>query len=71
LPNSVAKKIRRAEPPPFQLRQVANKLKTKIALGGEAFRHSDMRVRFPADFFPNDFPALLRIAARLKKGTED
>lgn len=54
-----------------QLRRVANRIGTKIVLGGEAFRNPDMRVRFPADFFPADFHALARLAAKLTKGTED
>ena len=54
-----------------QLRRVANRLGTKIVLGGEGFRNHDIRVRFPADFFPADFPALSRLATKLMKGTED
>jgi excisionase family DNA binding protein len=54
-----------------QLRRVANRLKAKIALGGEAFRNPNMRVRFPADFFPADFPALARLAVKLTKEIED
>lgn len=54
-----------------QLRRVANRLESKIVLGGEAWRNPDMRLRFPADFFPADFPALSRLAAKLTKGTED
>ena len=54
-----------------QLRRVANKLEAKIVLGGEAFRNPNMRVRFPADFFPADFPALSRLAVKLTKETED
>jgi excisionase family DNA binding protein len=54
-----------------QLRRVANRLKTKIALGGEAFRNPNMRVRFPADFFPADFPAVARLAVKLTKEIED
>ena len=54
-----------------QLRRVANRLETKIVLGGEAFRNPDMRVRFPADFFPADFPAFSRLAMKLTKETED
>lgn len=54
-----------------QLRRVANKLKTKIVLGGEALRNPNMRVRFPADFFPADFPALSRLEVKLTKQTED
>ncbi|HET6978747.1 MAG TPA: B12-binding domain-containing protein [Pyrinomonadaceae bacterium] len=54
-----------------QLRRVANRLKAKIVLGGEAFRNPDMRVRFPADFFPADFPALSRLAVKLTNKTED
>ena len=54
-----------------QLRRVANKLNTKIVLGGEALRNPNMRVRFPADFFPADFPALSRLEVKLRKQTED
>ncbi len=54
-----------------QLRRVANRLDSKIVLGGEAFRNPNMRVRFPADFFPADFPALSRLITKLMKGTED
>lgn len=54
-----------------QLRRIANRLKAKIVLGGEAFRNPDMRVRFPADSFPADFPALARWAVKLTKETED
>jgi len=54
-----------------QLRRFANRLKAKIALGGEAFRNPNMRVRFPADFFPADFPALARLAVKLTKEIED
>ena len=54
-----------------QLRRVANRLEAKIVLGGEAFRNPNMRVRFPADFFPADFPALSRLAVKLTKETED
>ena len=53
------------------LRRVANRLDAKIVLGGEAFRNPDMRARFPADFFPADFPALSRLAVKLTKETED
>ena len=53
-----------------QLRRVANRLKAKIVLGGEAFRNPNMRVRFPADFFPADFPAVSRLAMKLAKETE-
>jgi len=54
-----------------QLRRVANRLEAKIVLGGEAFRNPNMRVRFPADFFPADFPAFSRLAVKLAKETED
>jgi hypothetical protein len=54
-----------------QLRRVANRLEAKIVLGGEAFRNPDMRVRFPADFFPADFHELSQWTAELTKGTED
>jgi excisionase family DNA binding protein len=54
-----------------QLRRVANRLKAKIVLGGEAFRDPNMRTRFPADFFPANFPALSRVATKLAKETED
>ena len=54
-----------------QLRRVANRLESKIALGGEAFRNPNMRVRFPGDFFPADFPTLSRLAEKLMKGAED
>ncbi|HEU4930490.1 MAG TPA: B12-binding domain-containing protein [Pyrinomonadaceae bacterium] len=54
-----------------QLRRVANRLESKIALGGEAFRNPNMRVRFPGDFFPADFPTLSRLAENLMKGAED
>jgi len=50
-----------------QLRRVANRLKAKIAVGGEAFRNPDMHVRFPADFYPADFPELSRMAVKLTK----
>lgn len=50
-----------------QLRRVTNKLEAKVVLGGEAFRDPNMRVRFPADFFPADFPALSRLEAKLMK----
>ena len=50
-----------------QLRRIANRLEAKIVLGGEAFRNPDMRVRFPADFFPADFPELSRLAVELTK----
>jgi excisionase family DNA binding protein len=53
------------------LRRVANRLEAKIVLGGEAFRDPNMRVRFPGDFFPADFPALSRLAVKLAKETED
>ena len=53
------------------LRRVANRLEARIVLGGEAFRNPNMRVRFPADFFPVDFPALSRLAVKLTKETED
>ena len=51
-----------------QLRRVANRLEAKIVLGGEAFRNPNMRVRFPADFFPADFPAFSRLVVKLTKG---
>jgi len=54
-----------------QLRRVANRLEAKIVLGGEAFRNPNMRVRFPADFFPADFHAVSRLIAKLMKGTEN
>ena len=54
-----------------QLRRVANRLESKIVLGGEAFRNPNMRVRFPADFFPADFPAFSRLVVKLTKETED
>ena len=54
-----------------QLRRVANRLEARIVLGGEAFRDPNMRVRFPADFFPADFPALSRLAVKLTKETKD
>ena len=54
-----------------QLRRVTNRLDAKIVLGGEAFRNPTLRLRFPADFFPADFPALSRWAAKLMKGSED
>ena len=54
-----------------QLRRFADKLQTKIVLGGEAFRDPNMRVRFPADFFPADFPAFSRLVEKLMKGTEN
>jgi MerR family transcriptional regulator, light-induced transcriptional regulator len=50
-----------------QLRRVVNKIDAKIVLGGEAFRNPNMRARFPADFFPADFPALARLAVKLTK----
>lgn len=50
-----------------QLRRVANKLEAKIVLGGEAFRNTNMRTRFPADFYPADFPALAEMAVKLTK----
>ena len=53
-----------------QLRRVANRLGARIVLGGEAFRNPNMRLRFPADFFPADFPALSRLAVKLTKETE-
>lgn len=54
-----------------QLRRVANRLEARIVLGGEAFRDPNMRVRFPADFFPADFPAVSRLAVKLAKETKD
>ena len=54
-----------------QLRRVANRLETKIVLGGEAFRNPNMRVRFPAEFFPADFPAFSRLVVKLAKETAD
>lgn len=54
-----------------QLRRAANKIEAKIVLGGEAFRNPNMRVRFPADFFPADFPALSRFVVKLRKEIED
>lgn len=54
-----------------QLRRVANRLETKIVLGGEAFRNPNMRVRFPADVFPADFPALSRLSVKLTKEMEN
>lgn len=47
------------------LRRVANRLDAKIVLGGEAFRDPNMQARFPADFFPADFPALARLEVKL------
>jgi methanogenic corrinoid protein MtbC1 len=54
-----------------QLRRVANRIKARIVLGGEAFRIPNMRARFPADFFPADFPALSRLAVKLAKEPKD
>ena len=50
-----------------QLRRVANKLKAKIVLGGEAFSDPNMRGRFDADFFAADFPALSQFAVKLTR----
>ena len=52
-----------------QLSRVAAKLETKIVLGGEAFRNPKIRVRFPADYYPEDFHALSRLITKLMKGT--
>ena len=49
------------------LRRVTNRLESKIALGGEAFRNRDLRGRFPADFYPENFYAVSRLAAKLMK----
>jgi excisionase family DNA binding protein len=53
-----------------QLSRVAAKLGAKIVLGGEAFRNPRIRVRFPANYYPQDFYALSRFATKLMKGTE-
>ena len=47
-----------------QLRRVANRLEAKIVLGGEAFRIPNMRVRFPADYFPADFHAVSQLITK-------
>lgn len=52
-----------------QLSRVAAKLEAKIVLGGEAFRNPKIRVRFPADYYPEDFHALARLITKLTKGT--
>jgi len=54
-----------------QLRRVATKLKTKIVLGGEAFRNDQMRVRFSADFYQKDLHAFSSLIAKLMKGRGD
>ncbi len=50
-----------------QLQRVATKLDMRIVLGGEAFRNPNVRARFPADFYPEDFRALSRLAVKLRK----
>ena len=48
-----------------QLRRVANRFAAKIVLGGEAFHNPDVRGRFPADFYREDFRAVSRLAVNL------
>jgi len=54
-----------------QLSRVAAKSKTKIVLGGEAFRSPKIRVRFPADFYPGDFYAFSKLTTKLLKGRDN
>lgn len=50
-----------------RLRKLTSRIGAPVALGGEAFRDSDLRRRFPADLYAADFQSLSRFAAAMAK----
>lgn len=50
-----------------QLRKIIEKIDGKTVLGGEAFRDSNLRQRFPADFYAESFGGLSKFLKELAK----
>jgi methanogenic corrinoid protein MtbC1 len=50
-----------------QLRKIIEKIDGKTVLGGEAFRDSNLRQRFPADFYAESFGGLAKFLKELAK----
>jgi excisionase family DNA binding protein len=50
-----------------QLRRVTTKLSASVVIGGEGFRDSTTRQRFPCDFYAQDFAGLTKFVRALSK----
>lgn len=50
-----------------QLRKVTAKLSASVAIGGEGFRDSTIRQRFPSDFYAEDFAGLAKFVRAMAK----